>query len=71
MIRGAKTIQEYKILKWIEETFEENSVTVNFLENGHAQIFDKDNGAMEVAYKDNQIIEVHSDVAEKGELPFI
>lgn len=71
MIRGAKTIQEFKILQWVQENFEENSITVTFLENGHAQIFDKVGGAMEVAYKDNQIIEVHSDVAEKGELPFI
>lgn len=71
MIKRAKTVQEFKILKWVEENFEENTVSVTFLENAHAQIVDKVNGAMEIAYENNQIIEIYSDVVDKGELPFI
>lgn len=71
MIKGAKTIQEYKILQWVQENFEEGCITVQFMDNGHAQLFDKAGGAMEVAYQDNKIVEVRSDVAKKDELPFI
>lgn len=45
-IKGVKTIDEYLIMKWVEETFMPGCVTVNF-ENGFAVIRDK-NGEMMV-----------------------
>ena len=58
MIKGAKTIQEYKILQWVQENFEEGRITVQFLGNGHAKLFDKVGGEMELAYQNNEIVEI-------------
>ncbi len=55
-VKNAKTINEYKILKWVEENFVPGSVNVKFLSENRAKITDKNNDAMTVTITDGNIV---------------
>ena len=40
MVNGAKGINEYKILKWIDENFESGSVSMKMIDDTTAEITD-------------------------------
>lgn len=50
MIKGAKTIAQFKILKWINENFERGSVEVVFDEKDRTTVTDHVGGSMSVTY---------------------
>lgn len=50
MIRGAKTIAQFKILQWVEDNFEENCVSVEFTSSDTATLTDKHGDSMSVCY---------------------
>ena len=41
IIKNANTIAQYKIMRWVEKTFYEDAVTVDFIDNESAIIADK------------------------------
>jgi len=47
-IKNAKTINEYKIRKWIEQIFVPGSVSIEFVSDTSAIITDRDNKTMKV-----------------------
>lgn len=55
-VKGAKTINEYKILKWIDENFMPGSVSVEFTSETSAQITDRNNDTMELSLVDDEVI---------------
>lgn len=55
-VKGAKTINEYKILKWIDENFVHGSVSVEFLSETSAVITDCNNETMKLTLVDNEVI---------------
>lgn len=55
MVKGANTIEEYKILEWVEQNFIKGSIDVSFIENGNAIIEDGKGERMEIHYKDGKI----------------
>ena len=54
--KGAKTINEYKILRWIDENFMPDSVTVEFLSDTSAVITDKNNETMTLTLVDDKVV---------------
>lgn len=50
MIKGAKTIGQYKILKWVQETFEYGCVAVKFTGDSTAIITDTAGYKMNISY---------------------
>lgn len=56
VIRGAKTIAQYKILKWVNMHFEEDSVSIKFIDNCTAQIEDDNQDTMVVSYSNGQVL---------------
>lgn len=55
MIKGAKTINEFKILKWVEDTFYPDSVQVKFITGDTAHIIDRNNDVMLVSVKSGKV----------------
>ena len=45
-ITGTKTIAQFKIAQWVNENFEENSVSISFLTDDTAAIADKNNNIL-------------------------
>lgn len=59
MIKGAKSIAQYKILKWVDENFVEGSVTIEFWEDDRALICDLNGDQIIVEYdRDRGIIQI-------------
>lgn len=58
MIKGAETIAQYKILKWIEITFAEGRVNVNFLDDHTARLIDINHDTMIVTYTQDEGISI-------------
>lgn len=50
MIKGAKTISQYKILQWVHENFETGCVTVEFNGENTAIITDKEGQSLNLSY---------------------
>lgn len=50
MIKGAKTIGQYKILKWIQKTFDYGCVAVKFTGDNTATITDTAGFCMNISY---------------------
>lgn len=50
MITGTKTIAQFKIAQWVNENFEENSVSINYLTDNTAAITDRSNDILLVRY---------------------
>lgn len=49
-ITGTKTIAQFKIAQWVNENFEENSVSINYLTDDTAAITDRNNDILLVRY---------------------
>ena len=47
-VKGAKTINQYKILKWVEENFVSGSVDIEFVSETEAQLTDKNKDKINV-----------------------
>ncbi len=51
MIKGTKTIAQYKIMKWVQDQFEsESSLTVIFVNPDTALLLDNEGGKLEITY---------------------
>lgn len=50
MITGTKTIAQFKIAQWVNDNFEENSVSINYLTDDTAAITDRNNEILLVRY---------------------
>lgn len=50
MVKGAKTISQYKILKWVEENFVKASVKVKFTDKNTAILTDCNHDELVVSY---------------------
>lgn len=53
-IKGAKTIEQYKILQWVQTQFEEDSVTIIFMDAESAIVRDRYGGNMIVRFNKNK-----------------
>lgn len=54
-IKNARTINEYKIMKWVEENFMHDSVSVELISDTHAIITDRNKETMEVAITNGNV----------------
>lgn len=50
MIKGAKNIAQFKILEWVNDYFESDSVEVTFDNASRATVTDEVGGSMKVEY---------------------
>lgn len=57
-VKGAKTINEYRILKWVDDNFQPGSVQVDFKDPVTAVLTDLQNNSMTVRITSNNEIEV-------------
>ena len=54
MIKGVKTIAQFKIAKWVEENFISGSVEITFTSDNSAIITDAVGHVLEVTYDDHE-----------------
>ena len=54
-IKNARTINEYKIMKWVEENFMPDSVSVELISDTHAIITDRNKETMEVVITNGNV----------------
>lgn len=54
-IKNARTINEYKIMKWVEENFMPDSVSVELISDTHAIITDRNKDTMEVVITNGNV----------------
>ena len=54
-IKNARTINEYKIMKWVEENFMPDSVSVELISDTHAIITDHNKETMEVVINNGNV----------------
>lgn len=71
MVKGAKTIAQYKILEWVSEYFEPNTVKVVFDHADRAVVTDRDGDRLKVEYIPGVGIEWEAIAPEKKEEPQI
>lgn len=57
-IKNTKTINEYKIMQWVEENFMPGSVSVELISDTHAIITDRNKETMEVAITNGNVVVV-------------
>lgn len=55
-VKNAKTINEYKIMKWIDENFTVGSVSVEFVSDTQAMITDRNNETMSVMIVNGNVV---------------
>ena len=54
-IMNTRTINEYKIMKWVEENFMPDSVSVELISDTHAIITDRNKDTMEVVITNGNV----------------
>lgn len=54
-IKNTRTINEYKIMKWVEENFMPDSVSVELISDTHAIITDRNKDTMEVVITNGNV----------------
>lgn len=54
-IKNTRTINEYKIMKWVEENFMPDSVSVELISDTHAIITDRNKETMEVVITNGNV----------------
>lgn len=54
-IKGTKTIAQYKLMRWINENFLEDSIKVEFTGDDTAVIFDSCGDTMKLKYEQGEV----------------
>ena len=54
-IKNTRTINEYKLMKWVEENFMPDSVSVELISDTHAIITDRNKDTMEVVITNGNV----------------
>lgn len=58
VIKGTKTIAQYKIMQWVQENFIDNVVEVEFTGNDIATIKDTVGAVLKVKFENDEIKEI-------------
>lgn len=54
MVKGTKTVAQFKIAGWVEENFISGSVEISYTGDNSATITDTEGGVMKVTYDENE-----------------
>lgn len=55
-VKNARTINEYKIMKWVEETFVPGSVSIEFISDTSAIITDHNYETMKLTIVNDEVV---------------
>lgn len=55
-VKNARTINEYKIMKWVEEAFVPGSVSIEFISDASAIITDRNNETMKLTIVNDEVV---------------
>lgn len=58
VIKGTKTIAQYKIMQWVQENFIDNAVEVEFTGSNTATIKDTVGAVLKVKFENDEIKEI-------------
>lgn len=68
MVKGAKTIAQYKIYKWVDENFQPDSVRVEFMSESSATIIDATGSSLALFVDENgKVVECSYNIQEPVE----
>lgn len=54
MVKGTKTVAQFKIAEWVEENFISESVEISYTGDNSATITDTEGDVMKVTYDENE-----------------